>query len=410
MATIDDIRRTEEPPVSPPVERGEDGATEQAEQQVATGGASQADAEGQALANAPVPGGGMPAEPDSAAKGGTDDGANGRAGSNGGHPAGVASEIPGDGDEDDMGELMRAWKEYEEKGNTGLNDLLPILEKVGKKHKPMTEEEVAKEKKKRKREAIFAAIGDGISALSNLYFTSQYAPNAHNPKANLSQGMKDRWDKLDKEREEGMRNYLNIALQKYGLEQGAAKDKLSHLKVFADMKEQRRARKAKEDADKAAAIQRQENEDRAHELKREKMRHDAEVAKGRDAERARHNRAMERVASSRSGGGNWKKEDLDAAYEYWDSLTDQEKRMLRNANQRKSSPIKDISGRVVGYNYANDDEKLIQFVYEQHLANERNIMKGGYGVDGVTRPKEGGQKPKGKTMPGVGGKKMPGVK
>lgn len=53
---------------------------------------------------------------------------------------------------------------------------------------PPTDEELAKEKKKQKRDQIFAAIGDGISALSNLYFTTQGAPNMYSGKTQLRKG------------------------------------------------------------------------------------------------------------------------------------------------------------------------------------------------------------------------------
>ena len=68
-------------------------------------------------------------------------------------------------------------------------------------YKPPTDEELAKEKKKQKREQIFAAIGDGISALSNLFFTTQYAPNMYTGKNTMSERTKVRYDKLMKERE-----------------------------------------------------------------------------------------------------------------------------------------------------------------------------------------------------------------
>lgn len=48
-------------------------------------------------------------------------------------------------------------------------------------NKPETAEERAKREKREKSEAAIAAVGDTISALSNLYFTSQYAPNAYDP-------------------------------------------------------------------------------------------------------------------------------------------------------------------------------------------------------------------------------------
>lgn len=76
-------------------------------------------------------------------------------------------------------------------------------------YKPPTEEDLEKERKKQKRQAIFAAIGDGISALSNLYFTTQYAPNAYDPSKGMAAGTKARFDRIKKEREDKWRDYVN---------------------------------------------------------------------------------------------------------------------------------------------------------------------------------------------------------
>lgn len=75
-------------------------------------------------------------------------------------------------------------------------------------YKPPTPEELEKERKKQKREAIFAAIGEGISAMSNLYFTTQYAPNAYDPSKGMAATTKVRFDQLKKDREENQRQYM----------------------------------------------------------------------------------------------------------------------------------------------------------------------------------------------------------
>lgn len=75
-------------------------------------------------------------------------------------------------------------------------------------YKPPTPEELEKERKKQKREAIFAAIGEGISAMSNLYFTTQYAPNAFDPSKGMAATTKARFDQLKKDREENQRQYM----------------------------------------------------------------------------------------------------------------------------------------------------------------------------------------------------------
>lgn len=72
-----------------------------------------------------------------------------------------------------------------------------------------TPEEVEKQRKRQKRDEIFAAIGDGISALSNLYFTSKGAPNAYNPQNSMSAKTRERWEKIRNEREANRARYMN---------------------------------------------------------------------------------------------------------------------------------------------------------------------------------------------------------
>ena len=73
---------------------------------------------------------------------------------------------------------------------------------------PPTEEDLEKERKKAKREKIFAAIGDGISALSNLYFTTQYAPNMYNHENGQSAKVERKWQQLQADRDAQMNAYI----------------------------------------------------------------------------------------------------------------------------------------------------------------------------------------------------------
>ena len=92
-------------------------------------------------------------------------------------------------------------------------------------YKPPTEEEVAAEKKKQRRKAIFAAIGDGVSALANLYFVGQHgALNAYDGKSNMTTKLKAQWDKEDKEREGKAEKYLAGYMQAYKNDADEAKD------------------------------------------------------------------------------------------------------------------------------------------------------------------------------------------
>lgn len=77
-------------------------------------------------------------------------------------------------------------------------------------YKEPTKEELEKERKKEKRERLFAAIGDGISALSNLFFTTQYAPNMYDPnKETNSERVENYWTNLKKEREANRQRYVD---------------------------------------------------------------------------------------------------------------------------------------------------------------------------------------------------------
>lgn len=57
------------------------------------------------------------------------------------------------------------------------------------------------EEKRRRRKQLFNAIGDGVAALSNLYFTTQGAPSVeYNPRNSLTARARARWDAIDANR------------------------------------------------------------------------------------------------------------------------------------------------------------------------------------------------------------------
>lgn len=76
-------------------------------------------------------------------------------------------------------------------------------------YRPQTPEEREAEAKRNKRNALFAAISDGISALSNLYYTTKGAPNSFNGGSTLSGKMYERQRQLQKDREAREKEYLN---------------------------------------------------------------------------------------------------------------------------------------------------------------------------------------------------------
>lgn len=91
-------------------------------------------------------------------------------------------------------------------------------------NRPETEEERKKRERREKSKKIIAAVSDGISALSNLYFTSQYAPNMYNhEKGSMTTAVGKRLDQLKAEREKNADKYLQFSLKLGDLENERAK-------------------------------------------------------------------------------------------------------------------------------------------------------------------------------------------
>lgn len=73
---------------------------------------------------------------------------------------------------------------------------------------PPTPLELAEDRRKRRSKAVVSAIGDGLSSLANIYFTSKGAPAVkYDPRGSLSERNKARWDKIDQMRDEKMTRY-----------------------------------------------------------------------------------------------------------------------------------------------------------------------------------------------------------
>ncbi len=81
-------------------------------------------------------------------------------------------------------------------------------------NRPETPEQRKKRERREKSKRIIAAVSDGISALSNLFFTTQYAPNMYNhEKGSMTNAVGKRLDQLKAEREKKRDQYLNFSLK-----------------------------------------------------------------------------------------------------------------------------------------------------------------------------------------------------
>lgn len=106
----------------------------------------------------------------------------------------------------------------------GYDNQIDILKKAQADYASAneTEEQRKKREKREKSKRVIAAVGDGIRALSNLYFTSQYAPNMYNPNDSQLAKVDARQEKLKAEREANRDKYLNYSLRIGDLENDRA--------------------------------------------------------------------------------------------------------------------------------------------------------------------------------------------
>lgn len=76
-----------------------------------------------------------------------------------------------------------------------------------------TEEQLKADQKRRRREAVYSALGDGIAALANIYTTNQYAPSVYDPSQSLSKENYEKWQKLTEQRKADAEAYYNASMR-----------------------------------------------------------------------------------------------------------------------------------------------------------------------------------------------------
>lgn len=182
-------------------------------------------------------------------------------------------------------------------------------------YKPMSPEDVTKEQKRQKRDMVFSAIGDGISALANLYFTSQGAPNAYDPKTSMSAKTRSYWDKLTKEREANAYRYTSGVMSAMQADDVADRDDRNWRRLLDNDRK-------REEQQKAEAAYRKERDQKADE------RYEAE---------------MER-----------QKEQDKKAEERWQKEFDQKAEQIRAANENEKKRVA-AEGRRLAREMAKDE-------------------------------------------------------
>lgn len=182
---------------------------------------------------------------------------------------------------------------------------------------PPTAEQLEKERKREKRERLFAAIGDGISALSNLYFTTKGAPNMYNPEYSQSKQVASRWQKLKEDRDAKLNAYIRDMMNAKQADDANAEqerrwmrqlgiDAYNHKKDADAIQYKKDRDKTKDDQWKQSFDQKEKQFTEAQGLRKdgldEKKRSNKANEKlkaSRNGEAARHNRVMEGQGAER---------------------------------------------------------------------------------------------------------------
>lgn len=283
------------------------------------------------------------------------------------------------------------------------------MEELIKRMNPqLTPEEKEAERKKEKREKLFSAISDGISSLSNLYFTTQYAPNMFNPNTSASKRTRERWEKLAAQRNANMKAYLDDLMKAKMYDDNHNDNERKWQRQLALDDEERKRKDAEEKRKDAEEKRKQAAEEREKELaplNRKLMENkisQAEYAtqKSRIEAKYAEKKALSEIArNNRAGRGTSaatraaKDKDLQDAYNYWMSLSDEEKKQYREGNKRytkiKTGSKRDKDGRTDTYEnrYQDDDDSFIKSVWKQRKAYLHNqgrddeIATGGYNLE-----------------------------
>lgn len=150
----------------------------------------------------------------------------------------------------------------------------------------MTPEEQKAQQKRQRNKQIINAVGDGISALANLYYTNKSGVNAYDPSTSLTKAAKERYDKLLAQQREDEERYKELAYRS-----GAADIEMAYRRA-KDAAAEKRADKAADDATEARRLA-QMNWQKTFDYGKEK---DAADRQERAAARAEENKTKTYIA------------------------------------------------------------------------------------------------------------------
>ena len=134
---------------------------------------------------------------------------------------------------------------YAQFKGSNLKELEEFIREQMDANKPETKEEREKRERREKWEGVINGIGDMGMALSNLFFTTKYAPNMYDGKDSLTAKAKERFEKAKAERERKRERFMNYALMLDKLNSSKAQSEYQQKSL--DIKQQQQDRLDKQE-------------------------------------------------------------------------------------------------------------------------------------------------------------------
>ena len=230
------------------------------------------------------------------------------------------------------------------------------------------------QERRENRGKIFRAIGDGVSALANLYFTTQGAPAVeYDPRGSLSARDVARYDKMEAlRREDEQRQYLR---------EKAARDAELRLLMEERLRNQEKGRDTRQDKQIEATKANQEAQ-RAHEAKQTKAKFDQQnkyQAQG-------HENTLEQIAAR---GQNSLDVAAKKAETQAQNRAEQEEKLAKAISAEFHSLPKDVQEAAFNKYVTRDSDGNPKS--NALTASQMQLAIGEYNAS--QKPKDGGAKP-----------------
>lgn len=201
----------------------------------------------------------------------------------------------------------------EEMRERGMAEMLELLKKGRANYAPETEDERKKRVKRERANAVIAALGDGISAISNMVTSSKGAPSMYEAQNGMLPKWRERYDKAKAARKEREDNYLNYTakMQELANQNSEWKRKIAIDEANQDRLDAELARKQALAAAQAGRIAAQNAKDEVmtayYKTKEEYISLGYELDKAESAARVAKNKALAEKAKKSGNGTSGKK-------------------------------------------------------------------------------------------------------